>query len=443
MESLLLMTASGSLMVVFYILVKVFMRDRINAVWKYRILKAALFFYLIPVHASKIIWTKVYYTYFANEHLPAVWLSDDIMQISKDRLPSYSLNHTLKYIYFAVVTIILVVLVYKMLIYVRECRIVLKHPAGRNDGKIEAGIKQQKDSLGIKRRISCRVYSGSLCTFTIGVFRPVIALDDSGCDGDERELVIKHELVHIKNWDGLIKILGMIAAAIHFFNPFVYFLLYKLSVVSEFACDERVVSGMDDKEMKKYCRLLFEMAQKKKKGIYMIPFKGSKNEVKERIEMMINGKNRKKGWQIFAGAMLSLMIIFVSSMTTFAYEPPTVFEVDDSGKEIEQGHGDIDRLYVKDGHESTDNYFDADMTEMSFGNSDAYFMDEQGNRYDVPKNAARLFCNHNYDSGKYYEHIKSGGGCTINIYNAERCTKCGTIHVKDFCNSITYAKCIH
>ncbi len=47
MKLLLLMSASGSLMVVFYFLFKVFVKGRVSAKWRYRMLKAALFFYLI------------------------------------------------------------------------------------------------------------------------------------------------------------------------------------------------------------------------------------------------------------------------------------------------------------------------------------------------------------------------------------------------------------
>ncbi len=46
MKLLLLMSASGSLMVVFYFLFKVFVKGRVSAKWRYRMLKAALFFTL-------------------------------------------------------------------------------------------------------------------------------------------------------------------------------------------------------------------------------------------------------------------------------------------------------------------------------------------------------------------------------------------------------------
>ena len=63
--------------------------------------------------------------------------------------------------------------------------------------------------MGIKRKIACRVYSGSKDAFTMGVFRPIVALDDKVCIEDEGEMLIWHELLHIKSWDGLIKLLGI------------------------------------------------------------------------------------------------------------------------------------------------------------------------------------------------------------------------------------------
>ena len=443
MRLLLLMSVSGSLLMVFYLIFKMFVRDRVNAKWGYRILKAALFFYLIPIQAAKPKWIKVYHGYFKEENRQVVWLSDDIIQTINGKLPRYSLHYIWQYIYFVAVIIIFTILVYKIVMYVKECHIILKHPAGRNDIGIETDIKRQTDMFGIKRKISSRICSGSSDAFTIGVFRPVIVLDDLSCDGDERELIIRHELLHIKSWDGLIKFLGMVAAAIHFFNPLAHYLFFELSAVSEFACDEKVVSQMNEKEIKKYCHLLFEMAQRKK-SLYIINFsKVNKNGVQERIERILNCKERKKGWQIFSGMTLSLMIVLVSSITTFAYEPLSVLNLSDLEKEVEYGHGDVDRNFIVNGYEGSDGYFDMDVRELSFADSDMYFVDEQGNRYDVYENFAKVSCNHTYVAGNYNEHVKSGEGCTVYIYNAERCTKCGEVCVKDLCSETKYIKCPH
>jgi hypothetical protein len=74
--------------------------------------------------------------------------------------------------------------------------------------------------------------------------------------------------------------------------------------------------------------------------------RGGKKIVKERIEMMLNSKSRKKGWQIFSGVLLSFLVVMVSSMTTLAYQPPAVLELEGSEKEVEHEHGEVMKLKI-------------------------------------------------------------------------------------------------
>ena len=106
MKLVLLMSVSGSLMMVFYFLFKLLVKDRADAKWRYRILKAALFFYLVPVQAAKPRWINVYYSFFMDGEQQVVWFHEDIIQVAEGRIPRYSINFTWKYIYFAAAAII-------------------------------------------------------------------------------------------------------------------------------------------------------------------------------------------------------------------------------------------------------------------------------------------------------------------------------------------------
>ena len=106
MKLLLLMSASWSLMVVFYFLFKVFVKGRVIAKWRYRMLKAALFFYLIgncvirrmrsqvrkanlqrmrsilfyliPVQAVKTQWKSIYYNCYTHRDIQVQWLNGEL-----------------------------------------------------------------------------------------------------------------------------------------------------------------------------------------------------------------------------------------------------------------------------------------------------------------------------------------------------------------------------
>ena len=106
-----------------------------------------------------------------------------------------------------------------------------------------AGILFQEES-NIKKdvKLICSEYCES--PITIGVLSPTVLFPiwDKDCQMDDElcEYMITHELVHIKHNDILIKLVGLLVIAIHWFNPFVYLLVAELSCISEMYCDSVV-----------------------------------------------------------------------------------------------------------------------------------------------------------------------------------------------------------
>ena len=80
--------------------------------------------------------------------------------------------------------------------------------------------------------------------FVFGIFVPRIYLPDT-LENNEKEYVLLHERTHIKHGDWLIKIIGVFAVAVHWFNPLVWlaYMLFERDI--EMSCDESVVAGMD------------------------------------------------------------------------------------------------------------------------------------------------------------------------------------------------------
>ena len=76
---------------------------------------------------------------------------------------------------------------------------------------------------------------------------------------------------------------------------------------------------------------------------------------------------------------------------------------------------------------------------------DNQFIDEEGNVYPIAEDEGiEPYCNHTFVSGKGEYHIKlSDGGCKVNIFQAQRCSKCGYVIQGDLLNTITYKVCPH
>lgn len=88
--------------------------------------------------------------------------------------------------------------------------------------------------------------------FVAGIFKPVIVLP-SLIDRTEREYLVCHEKVHIKNKDNLTRALGLIIVCIHWFNPLVW-IAYKLMCNDlEMRVDEEVIDKIGNEIKKDYC----------------------------------------------------------------------------------------------------------------------------------------------------------------------------------------------
>ncbi|MFI4851126.1 MAG: M56 family metallopeptidase [Gimesia chilikensis] len=75
----------------------------------------------------------------------------------------------------------------------------------------------------------------------VGLFRPLILLPTSMLSGltpAELELILTHELAHIRRWDMWINLLQRLAETILFFNPGLWYVNRKINLLREFCCDE-------------------------------------------------------------------------------------------------------------------------------------------------------------------------------------------------------------
>lgn len=74
-----------------------------------------------------------------------------------------------------------------------------------------------------------------------GILRPMILLPASAISGlttDELELILAHELAHIRRFDLWINLLQRFTEAILFFNPALWYLNHRINMLREYCCDE-------------------------------------------------------------------------------------------------------------------------------------------------------------------------------------------------------------
>ncbi len=145
---------------------------------------------------------------------------------------------------------------------------------------------------------------------------------------------------------------------------------------------------------------------------------------------------------------LAAALIFANSITVFAYEDTFHEYMPEVASEdvIEDTLQNDTWQFVPEetGEEET---ADFDMTEVGEIRYDEQFTDEEGNIYPIfEETPAETYrgCNHNFVSGTITTHRKtSDGGCVVEQYHGQRCSKCGTAIRGDLINVVTFQVCPH
>lgn len=272
-----------------------------------------------------------------------------------------------------------------------------------------------KKEIGLRRTVRFAFSGCCSSPLTIGIFSPVILVPRSAKNysAEEWDILIRHELNHIKSHDLLVKFIAQAARDIHWFNPAAHLLYAELCNMCEIYCDARAVKSYGKDMRDRYCRCMIDWAEDTEPKRVPIPlgFTGNMSAkiIKRRVLEMKHTKQRKKFITLLTGVIIGL----VGTTSVLAYEPANQVDV---LQDLNQ-----DRNYFvteENGEASTTNDL----------NTGDVFVDNDGNIYEITGNSERVLCFHNYVDVTIGEHISnSDGSCITLYYDADRCTRCGTI----------------
>ena len=179
-------------------------------------------------------------------------------------------------------------------------------------------ILNWKKHLKINRNLKIMVSDKILSPLSYGILKPVILLPKNIDWSNETNLnyVLEHELIHIKRFDGVLKIVLSAVLALHWFNPFVW-IMYILSERDiELYCDETVVKKFGIPSRSAYAKSLISFEEIKSRPIPILNHY-TKNSIEERIVAIMKFKKTSLLGTIFA---LSLV---ASTATVFATTAPS------------------------------------------------------------------------------------------------------------------------
>lgn len=435
------MSLSGTVVFVFYLLLYPLSKRYFSLEWRYNLLKIALMFYLIPFPLCKYYVWGFFYDNFsfireiASQHEPLEMNSDYIIVANRD---SILLSPKVQSIYLTVLFIALIssFIIWKQIIQYRKMKqICFVDLEGSTEWKMREFFSRKKAMLNIKKdvKLICSEYCES--PITIGVLSPTVLFPiwDKDCQMDDElcEYMITHELVHIKHNDILIKLVGLLVLALHWFNPFVYLFIDELSCVSEMYCDSVVMKGKEEKERSRYGNLLLKLMaentllDKEQFGMGFANFRKKKMYKRRILEL-----KRSKKSKPFFSAIIAAFICMAGGITVFAYQPPSTL-TNESTETATTTDFFIRKRPISSEKLVSDNFAVSDDGIVY----DLYHIDENG----------RAICNHDYSVHvEITEHKKnSNSGCTTDIYDGIKCIKCNDIKYGELLNMVTYMPCPH
>jgi len=168
----------------------------------------------------------------------------------------------------------------------------------------------------LRRSICIRQSDQIRSPLTYGVLRPTILLP-AGMDFEDEEklsYVLTHELIHVKRFDYVWKLVFAAVLCIYWFNPLVWLMYVLANRDIELSCDEAVLKRFGQKVRAAYGLTLLDMAERKR----TLSFVGSgfsKHMVAERIRVLTKAKRKS-----VVGAVVALALV-IGAMTAFAASP--------------------------------------------------------------------------------------------------------------------------
>ena len=155
---------------------------------------------------------------------------------------------------------------------------------------------------------------------TFGVFRPTVLLPEDLPVGDAQfQLVLAHELAHIRRKDCLRKLLLTVCLCLYWWNPLVWLMVRLANCDLELACDEAVLRVLGPESRKAYALTLLDMAQRTPKPAPLCS-SFAKSSVEERIRAILSFK-RVPAW---AGILVSALFLLSASVLATQAASPAV-----------------------------------------------------------------------------------------------------------------------
>ena len=159
-----------------------------------------------------------------------------------------------------------------------------------------------------KRGGTCIYVSGAVKSPCLAGLIPAVYLTEDVLQADEAELILRHELTHLRHLDFLWSLCRTAAVTVYWWNPFIWLAAICSKRDAELACDEAVAARLPESKRLAYARAILAQAPRKASALSL-----AGPPVKERI-LFLTKKQRTSVLCV----VLALLLVVSATGCSFA-----------------------------------------------------------------------------------------------------------------------------
>ncbi|MDA7921493.1 M56 family metallopeptidase [Verrucomicrobiales bacterium] len=219
----------------------------------------------------------------------------------------------------------------------------LENEAGPVSGEITLRFTELRAGICPQSKAELLASSSVHSAFTWGIFRPRIVLPEaaSGWSYVDLEMVLMHELEHVRRKDALAVCISRIFLALNWVNPLAWMAIRKTVQLREEACDRRVLrSGYPGQN---YAEMLFRQASSVASPLWRTSATAvaETGTIEKRIKMILNPNTETDNRKAYASLInkvlptAMMLIVLVVGMAGWAEGAKGVPENDETAEKLE------------------------------------------------------------------------------------------------------------
>lgn len=320
----------STIIIITYILLKLFY-FKTKANFRYRAWIIILFLTILPFNIN---------IYLNNDNNIISYKETFINNFEENtsvinKIESFNL---LQYVFYFYLLSILILLIYQLYRYYTFNKLInrwsskIEEPTIIN--KFNKVIKELKLE---KRNIKLVKVEGITTPLSTRIFKPIIVLPQHITNDEQLYYILKHEAIHLKRYDIIIKYFALLVQTLFWFNPLIFLLVRKIDIECETSCDDLVVAHKDMQQKKSYLEKIINTINSDSSYLYSSQFLGNNKDLINRFESLLNPVKKN-----YAFMIIIVTIIFSSSsfLAIDAQETKQEIIVKDNNSKIKQKQTD-------------------------------------------------------------------------------------------------------